>query len=319
MGVTATNVHMGRTDVSFGWSRDYEPTLVIASGTEVTVDIPECSNGQVGPDATVQQFEQIDFSQIDPISGPIYVKGAQPGDVLQVDVLRLIPGGYGWSANYPGTGLLTEDFPDAWLYVWDLTTGSRTRYVKNIWVPVEPMLGIVGCTPAAPGPHPAIPPLRTGGNMDCKYIREGTSVFLPVEVEGALLGIGDPHAAQGDGESGGSGIEAPMQATVRVSVRRDRSIAFPELEVTRPLERASAARAGYHVTTGIGSDLYSAARDAMRSMVARVVYAYGLDAIEAYGLCSVAADLKISEIVNDPNYVVSAFLPRDLFTECERP
>lgn len=314
--MTATGVHIGLTDVSFGWSREHEPALVIASGNEVTVDIPECSNGQVGPDATVQLFEQIDFSQIDPISGPIYVEGARPGDVLEVEVLRLVPGGYGWSANYPGTGLLTEEFPDAWLYIWDLTTGARARYVRDVWVPVEPMLGIVGCTPASPGPHPAIPPQRTGGNMDCKYIREGTRVFLPVEVEGALLGIGDPHAAQGDGEAGGSGIEAPMEVTVRVTVRRDRSIGCPELEVTRPLERPSAATAGYYATMGIGPDLYSAAQEAMRSMVARVTRTYGLEDIEAYALCSVAADLKISEIVNDPNYVVSAFLPLDLFTEC---
>lgn len=302
--------------MSFGWSRDHVPALAIASGAEVTLDVPECSNGQVGPDATVRDFEKIDFSQIDPISGPIYVEDARPGDVLQVDVLRLVPGTYGWSANYPGTGLLSEDYPDAWLYVWDLTTGARTRYVNNIWVPVEPMIGIVGCTPAAPGVHPAIPPLSTGGNMDTKYIREGTSVFLPVEIDGALLGIGDPHAAQGDGEVGGSGIEAPMEVTVRVTVRRDLSVVAPELEVTRPLERASAAAAGYHVTTGIGPDLYAAAQAAMRSMVARVVQRYGLRGIEAYELCSVAADLKISEVVNDPNYLVSAFLPRDLFTGC---
>lgn len=304
--------HLPLSAVQFGWSRDRDPVLVIRSGGELVVDAAECSNGQVRPNSTAEAIRTIDFAQVDPISGPVYVEGARPGDVLQVDILDLHLGSYGWSANYPGSGLLPEDFPDAWLYVWDLS-GPRAPYVGGISVPIEPMVGIVGCTPGEPGVHDAIPPRRTGGNLDVKHIQVGSTVYLPIEVEGALFGIGDPHAAQGDGEVGGSGIEAPMQIAVRLTTRRDLSIEHPEYEVRRPLERPSAAAAGYYVTTGIGPDLYMAAKGAVRRMIERLTRTRGLEPVEAYELCSVALDLKISEIVDHPNYVVSAFLPNDLF------
>lgn len=286
--------------------------MTVASGSVVDVEAPECSLGQVTPASTADAIRDIDFGRVDPVSGPIYVEGARSGDVLQVDLLDLRLGSYGWSANYPGSGLLPEDFPDPWLYVWDLS-GDTAPYIGGISVPIEPMVGIVGTTPGAPGPHDAIPPRRTGGNMDVKHIGIGSTVYLPVEVDGALFGIGDPHAAQGDGEVGGSGIEAPMDIEVRLTVRRDLAIDHPEYEVRRPLERSSAAASGYYVTTGIGPDLYAAAKYAVRRMIDRLTARYPLEPVAAYELCSVALDLKISEIVDHPNYLVSAFLPNDLF------
>lgn len=309
------SIHLPTTGVTFGWDRTHEPLLVVRSGEEIVVDVEECTNGQVKPGATADIIANLDFSQIDPISGPIVVEGARPGDVLQVDLLETRVGSYGFAANYPGSGLLPDDFPDPWVYVFDLDGGARARYVHGASIPLEPMVGVVGCTPAAPGPHSSIPPARVGGNMDIKHVRAGTTVYLPIEVEGALFGIGDPHAAQGDGEVGGSGIECPMTIRFRLTVRRDLSLSFPFLEVRHPLERPSAARAGYTVTTGIGTDLYDAAREAIRGQIRRLVAQRGFEPIEAYELCSLAADLKISEIVNHPSYVVSAFLPNDLFLE----
>ncbi len=303
--------HLPLDAVTFGWSRDHAPLLLVPSGAEIVVDAAECSNGQVAPGSTAEAIRTIDFGQVDPIAGPIHVEGARPGDVLQVDLLQLEVGSYGWSANYPGSGLLPDDFPDPWLYVWDVS-GPRAPYLDGISVPIEPMVGIVGCTPAAPGVHSSIPPLRTGGNLDAKHLGTGTTIYLPVEVEGALLGLGDPHAAQGDGEVGGSGIECPMRITARVTVRRDLDIETPEYEVRRPLERASAAAAGYYVTTGVGPDLFEAARTAVRRMIVHLERVTRLAPIEAYELCSVALDLKISEIVDHPNYVVSAYLPNDV-------
>jgi len=310
--MTLRSYHLPMSAVTFGWDRTHEPLLVVPSGAEIVVDAAECSNGQVGPDSTAEAIATIDFAQVDPIAGPVFVEGARPGDALQVDILDLELGSYGWSANYPGSGLLPEDFPDPWLYVWDIS-GPRAPYLGGISVPLEPMVGIVGCTPAAPGPHSSIPPLRTGGNLDIKHIGIGSTIYLPVEVEGAGLGMGDAHAAQGDGEVGGSGIEAPMRITARVTVRRDLDIEQPEYEVRRPLERASAAAAGYYVTTGVGPDLFEASKTAVRRMIVRLERTRGLTPIEAYELCSVALDLKISEIVDYPNFVVSAFLPNDLF------
>lgn len=307
-----TSFHLPVSAVSFGWDRTHPPLLEVPSGSEVFVQAAECSNGQVTPLSTAETIRDLDFSQVDPIAGPIYVNGARPGDVLEVEFLELKPGSFGWSANYPGSGLLPDEYPDPWLYRWDLT-GERAPYVRGVSVPIEPMVGIVGCTPAAAGPHSSIPPLRTGGNMDVKQIGVGTTVYLPVEVEGALLGLGDAHAAQGDGEVGGSGIEVSMGISVRVTVRRHLSISFPQYEVRQPLERPSAAASGYYVTTGIGPDLIEASKVAVRQMIDRLERIHGLAPIEAYELCSVALDLKISEIVDHPNYVVSAFMPNDLF------
>ncbi|GAB3119632.1 acetamidase/formamidase family protein [Glaciibacter psychrotolerans] len=314
----APSAHLDRSTVSFGWDRNHDPAAVVASGTELFVEAPDCSNGQISATSTLETFTAMDLTQLDPISGPVFVEGAHPGDVLKVEILRVAPLHFGWSAVYPGTGLLQEEFPDAWFRLWDLTQGDSTELVPGIRVPIEPMLGIIGCTPAADGPHPSVPPHRAGGNMDMKHAREGTVMFLPVEVEGALFGLGDSHAAQGDGEVGGAGIETPADITVRLSVVRDRVLRFPEYEINRPLERASAARAGYYATTGVGPDLYQAAQAAVRAMVHRVVALYRIEEIEAYMLCSVAADLKISEIVNEGTYVISAFLPRDLFLDPPR-
>ncbi len=307
-----TSYHLPLQAVQFGWSNAREPVLVVPSGAEIHVEVGECSNGQIVPGSTAEAIRTIDFARVDPITGPVFVEGAHAGDVLQVDLLDMKLGPYGWSANYPGEGLLPEDFAEAWLYVWDLT-GSRAPFVGGASVPIEPMLGIVGCTPSEPGVHGSIPPRRTGGNMDVKHVGPGSTVYLPVEVEGALLGIGDPHAAQGDGEVGGSGIEASMDVVARLTVRHDMTLTFPEYEVRRPLERASSAAAGYYVTTGIGPDLVENSKAAVRAMIARLVRTRGLEPVEAYELCSVALDLKISEIVDHPNFVVSAFLPNDLF------
>jgi acetamidase/formamidase len=307
--------HLPRTAVTFGWSRDHRPLLTVPSGAEIVVDADECSHGQVLPGATKAIIRNLDFERVDLASGPVYVEGARAGDTLQVDILEMKVGAYGWSANHPGYGLLTEEYPDEWLYVWDLTTGPAAQYVRGIAVPIEPMAGVVGVAPAEPGIHDPIPPRRTGGNMDIKHVGPGTTLYLPVEVDGALFGVGDPHAAQGDGEVAGSGIEAPMQITVRLTVRRDIALETPEYIVRRPLERPSAAAAGYHVTTGVGPDLLEEAKNAIRRMIRRLGHDHGLDPMEAYMLCSVACDLKISEIVDNPNYIVSAFLPNDLFPE----
>jgi acetamidase/formamidase len=304
--------HLPRSAVTFGWSSDHAPLLLVPSGAEIVVEADECSNGQITPAATASMIRTLDFRRVDLASGPVYVEGARPGDALQVDILDMKVGSYGWSANYPGTGLLTEDFPDEWLYIWDLT-GLRAPYVRGITVPIEPMAGVIGVAPSEPGIHDPIPPRNTGGNMDSRYMGPGSIVFLPIEVEGALFGIGDPHAAQGDGEVAGSGIEAPMTITVRLTVRPDLHLESPEYVVRRPLERPSAAAAGYYVTTGIGPDLLESSKSAVRRMIRRLERDHGLEPMEAYMLCSVALDLKITEIVDKPNFMVSAFLPNDLF------
>ena len=305
--------HLRRSDVHFGWSRDHEPLLSVASGSVLSVETQDASDGQLGPGSTSDSLAHLDPNRANPVCGPVFVEGARPGDVLQVDILAVEPGPFGWTGLIPGFGLLADQFPDPWLHVWELQP-AWAPFVAGISVPLEPFCGVLGVAPAEAGVHSSIPPRRVGGNMDTRQLRAGTTLYLPVEVDGALFGVGDTHAAQGDGEVCGTAIEAPMTVALRLSVRRDLSVETPEFEVTTPLERPSAAAAGYHATTGIGPDLLGATRQSVERMIVHLQRHYRLSPEEAYALCSIAVDLRLSEVVDAPNWVVSAFLPKDLFT-----
>lgn len=305
--------HLGGA-VSLGWDRDRDPLLVVSPGDEVSLELVDASAGQILPTSTVDAIATFDVNIANPITGPIYVEGAHPGDALAVSILDIELGDTGWTQQNPGWGLMPrEEFPDPWLNHWDLTR-SPAPFREGIAVPLEPMCGVIGVALAQPGTHSVVPPRRVGGNMDVKQHRVGTTVLLPVEVEGALLGLGDGHAAQGDGEVCGSAIEASMRVTIRVDLRRDVQLESPHFLVSTALERPTAAAAGYYATTGIGPDLMVAAQSAVRQMIAHLGSSHGLSEQDAYGLCSVAVDLKISEVVDKPNWVVSAFLPLDLFS-----
>lgn len=312
MAAATPSLHVLAGQVHFGWSRDFTPLSVVASGAVVTVDVQDASNGQLGPGATAASVAALDFDRVNPVSGPVFVEGARAGDVLQVDILAVEPGAYGWTALIPGFGLLADLFPDPWVHVWELGN-SGAVFTDAVRVPVQPFCGVLGVAPAAPGRHSVIPPRRVGGNLDTRQLGPGTTLYLPIEVEGALFGVGDTHAAQGDGEVCGTAIEGAMSVSLRLSVRRDLSIDGPEFDVTTPLERPGAAAAGYHATTGVAPDLMEATRQSVRRMIAHLERHHGLSAEQAYALCSVAVDLRISEVVDAPNWVVSAFLPKDLF------
>lgn len=315
--MTFSSLHVVREEVHFGWSRDQPPLYSVASGAEVGFDTQDASAGQLGKDSTAESVAALDFTRVNPVSGPIYVEGARPGDVLQVEILAVDPAGFGWTAIIPGFGLLADSFPEPWVHVWELADAGGggslpAALTDEVRVPIRPFCGVLGVAPAAPGRHNVLPPRRVGGNLDTRQLAPGTTLYLPVEVEGALFGVGDTHAAQGDGEVCGTAIEGPMTVIVRLSVRRDLDIDTPEFDVAGPLERASAA-AGYHATTGIGPDLMEAARQSIRRMIAYLERCHRLSPQQAYALCSVAVDLRISEVVDAPNWVVSAFLPNDLF------
>jgi acetamidase/formamidase len=310
--MATVSLHLRREQVHFGWSRDHEPLLSVSSGTELTVETQDASGGQLRPGSTSRSVSELDFERVNPVCGPVFVEGARPGDVLQVDILTVEPGLYGWTAIIPGFGLLADRFGEPWLHVWEFDRGAAI-FTDRIRVPMQPFCGVLGVAPAEPGLHSVIPPRRVGGNMDTRQLGPGATLYLPVEVEGALFGVGDTHAAQGDGEVCGTAIEAPMTVSLRLSVRRDLAIDTPEFDVTRPLERASAAAAGYHATTGVGPDLMMAVRQSVERMISYLERHHDLSAEQAYALCSVAVDLRISEVVDAPNWVVSAFLPKDVF------
>ena len=307
------SIHEVISRTQLNWSNEREPVATVASGAELTLAVPDASAGQIGSGSGVDAVANLDFNRVNPTCGPIEMEGARPGDVLAIEIRRIEMSAHGWTAIIPGFGLLADQFPSPWLKVWELSGDRRATFRDGISVPLQPFCGVIGLAPAEPGVHSVVPPRRVGGNLDVKQLGEGATLYLPVEVDGALLGIGDTHAAQGDGEVCGTAIESPATVTVRLTLRRDLDIDAPEYDVTRPLERPEAGAAGYHATTGVAPDLMAATRQAIERMIAHLSRRFGLLPEEAYALCSVAVDLKISEVVDAPNWVVSAFLPNDLF------
>ena len=290
------------------WDNSLEPRLTIASGDAVVFECREATGGQVRPDSDVTVFDTIDRSLVHSLCGPVFVEGARPGDVLAVDVLDLRHQGWGWNAHKPGFGLLADDFDFAYLQHWDLEDDAcRFRQSDTVVVPFEPFCGVMGVAPAEPGRFDTIPPRINGGNIDIRGLTIGATLLLPIGVEGALFSVGDCHAAQGDGEVCGTGIESPMTVALRLSVRTD--LAITELQYFTPSPLTRADTEGYHCTTGHGPDLYVNAQTAVRHMIDWLEEHWSLSRSEAYCLCSAAGDLRISEIVDVPNWVVSFMMP----------
>jgi len=310
-GSLGRTVHVGSEHAQAGLSNEFQVIAEVESGTELTIAMREPSDGQISRTSTVEDVAAIDGDKCNPATGLIRISGARPGDVLQVDLLEIEPDNWAWQVQAPGLGLLPDDFNDYWFHIWQLRDGFA-EFVNGIQVPLEPFCGVIGVAPAEAGLHPDVP-RRVGGNIDIKHARTGSTVYLPIEVAGALFSIGDPHGAQGDGEVCGSALECAANVTLRLSVRRDIQLESIELDVNRRLERESLTRYGYHVTTGIGPDLMDAARQSIRRMINHLHSKYALEHRDAYALCSVAVDLKISEIVDAPNWIVSSYLPLDIF------
>lgn len=294
-----------------GWDRSIPPALTVAPGESVRFECLDSSGGQFTKDSTTADVPNLSFDRINPVTGPVFVDGAKPGDVLKVTIGRFHPSGFGWTANIPGFGLLADQFTEPKLHVWsyDADTLAPALWSGVGRVPLKPFAGTIGVAPAEPGHHSVVPPRRVGGNLDIRDLAAGTTLYLPVEVEGALFSIGDTHAAQGDGEVCGTAIESPMEVELTLDLLKDEPLRFPRFSTPGPVTRHLDV-AGYEVTTGIGPDLMSGARDALSGMIDHLGRAHGLSAMDAYLLCSVCADLRISEIVDQPNWVVSLYFPR---------
>jgi acetamidase/formamidase len=293
------------------WDRDLEPALEVEDGEMVELHVPDASRDQIGEAAVVADLASVDFDLMNPVAGPVFVGGARPGDVLEVEVLEVRTRTWGWTAIVPGFGLLADDFTEPWLRISRIEDG-RVLFGDRFELPCRPFPGTIGVAPESPGPHSVIPPSRFGGNIDVRHLTAGATLFLPVGVEGALLSAGDGHAAQGDGEVCGSAIETGMEIVLRLGVRRDLQIDAPQLLVPTV---SGPAGGGVHITTGVAEDLHEAARAAVRAMVDYLVGRCGLAPEEAYALTSVAADLRILEVVNAPRWVVGAAISEGILTE----
>lgn len=296
-----------------GWDRDLAPAARVAPGDEVELEVVDASGGQLDPDSPDSALSALDPRRANPTTGPVFVDGAEPGDALVVHLADVsLSRGWGWTGLIPGFGLLADDFPAPRLLHWDLDpTGREPAELPGggarVWL--RPFVGTIGVALAEPGRHDQIPPRHVGGNLDTRELAAGTTLRLPVEVPGALLSIGDTHAAQGDGEVCGTAIESPARVAIRVDVERGGAPPAPTYDTPGP-PRGDELADGVLATTGVGPDLMGATRDAARAMVERVTAAAGIEADRAYALCSVAADLAITEVVDAPNWVVACRLPR---------
>jgi len=297
-----------------GWDNSFEPRLTIKPGETVEFEVFEASGDQLSPDSTVADVATLDFGKVNPVTGPVYIDGAEPGDSVKIVIESFKPSGWGWTANIPGFGLLADQFGDPALILWhyDPATMAPSLWSDKGKVPLKPFAGTIGLAPKEAGLHSIVPPRRVGGNMDIRDIAAGTELYLPVEVAGALFSVGDTHAAQGDGEVCGTAIESPMSLTATFDLVKGENLKNPRFRTPGPVSRHFDEK-GYDVTTGIGEDLFQGARDAVSSMVDLLSARHGIAAVDAYMLCSVCADLRISEIVDQPNWVVSLYFPRLVF------
>ena len=291
-------------DGHHGWNRDLEPILEVSSGDVIEVHTIDAAGGQLEASSTAEDVAQLDAEQANPLTGPIYVAGARPGDTLAVHILELHTPGWGWTAAIPGFGLLADEFPEPHL-VHSRYDRERLEFGDLARARPAPFIGTIGVAPAEEGTHGVIPPRRVGGNMDLKDVAQDTTLLLPVEVDGALLSLGDTHALQGDGEVCGTAVETPMEVVLRVDVLDDRSVDTPQVVVPEPYP---VPHGPYHVTTGIGPDLISCAQDAPRAMIDELARR-SVDPADAYLLCSVFGNLRIGEVVDAPNWVVAMEFP----------
>jgi acetamidase/formamidase len=307
--------HYFPTDqVHFTWDTGHEPVITIADGDTVVIETRDVSDNQIGPDSDVSVIEGLDWDRVYPLAGPIRVEGAAPGDTLAVEILDLRTRGWGWTAILPGLGLLADDFPDAYLKVFDISNGQFAFFGDEVAIPLTPFMGTMGVCPAGASAVAVMPPGRFGGNMDTRQLVRGTTLYLPVELEGAMFSTGDAHGCQGDGEVCVTGLEAPMYASLRFYVEKGRSLPAPQYRTAPGPLTPRVDGGAFYGTTGVGPDLYACSQDAVRAMIDHLTGITSLSREDAYLLCSLCVDLKISEIVDAGQYIVSALLPEAVLT-----
>ena len=345
------------------WHPDISPILRVEVGDTVILQTRDALDGLIEPDSTRDDITLLDLKRVHPLTGPVFISGAEPGDVLEVKIVDIVPEPFGFSFLLPGSGLLKDFFPDPFLVLWNIKDNVATSpQIPGVRVPGNPFMGVIGVAPSRgllertahaeaelvdqgakallPSAESAVPeiasvaqyglrtvpPRENGGNLDVKQLTKDATLFLPVLTEGALFSTGDAHFAQGDSESCGTAIEMGATLTVQFNLRKGAANRGPapglQFECSANSDSSREKPRRYHATIGISimpdgriepGNLTLAARNAALEMIDFLVHRYGLTREQAYVLTSVAVDLRISEAVNLPNVVVSAFLPLDIF------
>jgi len=291
------------------FSRDIAPVLTVEPGDTVVLRSLDAS-GYLSPQ--IEPGEQVPRLMVDArghtLTGPIAVAGAEPGMVLAVRLISLRPDDWGWTVagardNALNTRLGIDDSPPSWL-LWALDTDRGKGISHNgFTVDLAPFHGVIGVAPAEPGDHSTIPPrAEGGGNIDCRDLVAGSTLYLPVLVPGALLSVGDGHAAQGDGEVSGTAIECGMTTELVIDLLTDPPIPGVHAETPTGL-----------ITFGFDADLNEAMATALDSMLGWMQGLYGVDKSTALALASTAVDLRVTQVANE-TWGVHAVLPEGALT-----
>ncbi len=341
---------------------DIAPITEAAEGDEVILETRDSVDGQIGPTTTVAYLANLDAGRIHPLTGPVFVKGAEPGDMIEVEFLDIVPQPVAFSSIVPGLGFLRDVMTTPFVVHWKISDGWATSAeIPGVRIPGAPFMGISGTAPSAqklkewtereqraldaggfvmpPSPAGAVPggrcgleglrtlpPRENGGNFDVKQLTKGSKLLLPVFAKGALFSTGDGHFAQGDGEVCVTAVEMGATVAVRFKIHKDlakkRTFAgpvfshkgfFADPKIAVPENFLGVMGMPINAKGEIESEnLTLACRNAILNMIT-LLQERGYSREQAYVICSVAVDLRISNVVDVPNYVVSALLPEIIF------
>ena len=345
------------------WHPDVQPIVAIEPGEEILLETRDASDGYIRPGMTSEDLAKRSGNTAHPLTGPVLVKGAQPGDLLEIEFVDIIAESYGYTSFRPGSGFLQDLFDDYFLVHWDIGPDWATsEQLPSLRIPNNSFMGTAGLAPsheqlelwtrreadlirrggfaappdvkdAVPRSEPmasqglrTVPPRENGGNMDIKQLTKGSRLMIPVSVEGGLFSVGDAHYAQGDSECCITAIEMGASTVVRFNILKGEAqrhnIKWPRLSHPGLFAPAQwAAPQNFIATMGMpikadgsqeDADLTLAARNALINMI-ELLQERGWSREQAYVICSVAVDLKISNLVDLPNVTVCAFLPEDIF------
>jgi acetamidase/formamidase len=295
------------------WDNQTAPRITLDPGDTIAVEMADSSGFQVQPEWTKEEFKtKFDALKVHALTGPIAIKGAEPGDQLAIHIEEFSHRGWAWTSLIPGLGLLPEDFPDHHLFIWKLEN-QHTRSFPGVTLDLHPFAGIIGVQRAEAGEFRTRAPGAFGGNMDVRHLSAGTTLYLPVATPGANLLAGDCHAAQGDGEVCINGMEAPMGGVFKIELIKQKPLSSPYAISRGPLVPARYTTKPWHLFVESAKNPRDAAKNAVRRAIEFIMSRVHCTPEMAYTLCSVVLDLKISQLVNVPTTTVTAYLPEAIF------
>lgn len=285
------------------FSSTIPPVLTVKSGAVIEAFTEDASDEQITLNSTLGALDSLSFDPIHPLTGPVYVENAMPGDVLKVTLHTIALGDWGWNAILPGFGFLADTLNHKYLRTYDFSKNKKdVHFNDSIRLSLNPFPGVMGVAPDTEELLNTIPPRANGGNMDDPNMTEGTILYFPVFVEGGLFSIGDGHAVQGMGEVCGTAIEAPLRVVYQIELIKGMDLKEPQYETNT-----------HYATTAFATTTDEAAKKATLYMIEYLQSEKGMTREEAYALCSLAGDLHIAEVVDLPHMLVTMHMPKAIF------